>query len=114
MELDFRVKLPCHFGEIVDDYLKVMSKKKAYKGYTVSDNLEVVECLGVIDSNGSWNYHNNYDDSKLELAIITSVNSTRSKWFTLDRKEAEKVQQENIERYTEILNNELLRLKSLK
>jgi len=113
MELNFRLKLPYHFGEIVEEYLKTMQVKTKYNGYTISDKLEVVECVGIICSDGSYNYHNNYDDSELQLAIIASPNTFLGKWFTLNKSEAEKVQRENIEKWREVLNNELLRLQSL-
>lgn len=110
MKLNFELKLPYHFGEIVNEYLKTMQIKTKYNAYTISDELEVIECVGIIQSDGSWNYHNNYDDSELELAIVTSKNSNLGRWFTLDKEEAEKIQRENIKEWKEVLNNELLRL----
>lgn len=114
MKLSFELKLPYHFGEIVNEYLKTLQFNTKYNAYTLSDKLEVVECVGIIQSDGSWNYHNNYDDSELQLAIITAPNTFLGKWFTLNESEVEKVQRENIERWKEVLNNELLRLQSLK
>ena len=113
MDLKFRLKLPRYRGEIVEDYLKTMSEKVEYNGFTISDELEVVECKCIIISDGSWNYHNNYDNSQLELAIITGKNTTMGKWFTLRKEEAIVVQKENIERYKEILLNELSRVSTL-
>ncbi len=113
MILKFEIKLPYYKGEIVKEYLKKMTEKVEYNGFTINDNLEVVECKCTIISDGSWNYHNNYDNSQLELAIIVGKNTTRGQWFSLSKEEAINIQKENIKEYKKILANELLRLNGL-
>lgn len=112
MELKYLLSKPYNFGEIVEDYLKVLKEKAEYDAWTINENLEIVECKGIIESNGSWNYHNNYDDSSLELYVIINK-SKRPSWFSLNKDDVVKIQQENIDKWKILLNNELLRVDCL-
>lgn len=112
MEIRFYEKLPRRDGDIVKEYLKTMEENKLYDAFTINNDLEIVECKGVIRNNGSYNYHNNYDDSDNELYIKSNNNSCKydSKWFTLNKEEAIKIQQEHLAKWKEILTNENNRL----
>ena len=66
----------------------------------------------MIANDGSWNYHNNYDDSEDVLYVIE--NKTRTKqWFSLNKDEVIEVQKENILKWKLILEQELSRLQTL-
>lgn len=107
MEIRFNAKLPYKSGEIVDEYLKTMKRDVVYDGYTVED-LEVINCKCIIRCNEGWK------NPELELQIIPEPNHYISQWFTLDKNEAKAVQKENIEAYSKILLQELVRITELK
>lgn len=115
MEVKFNIKLPINRGKIVEDYLKVLKENTKYSAWTINDDLEVVPCDGIIRNNESWNYHNNYDNSESELyVVIGDRNRTYlNRWFSLNKDEVIKVQQENIINYKNMLYNEILRLDEL-
>lgn len=115
MKLDFRIEidLPLTRGKIVEDYLKVLELNNEYAAFTVDDDLNIVNCKGSISSDGSWNYHNNYDDSENVMFVKFENNYKIQRWFTLNKSEAIKIQQENIIKWKEILNAELKRLEEL-
>ncbi len=99
-------------GKIVKNYLKVLKENTEYPAWTINDKLEVVKCIGMIANDGSWNYHNNYDDSEDVLYVIE--NKTRTKqWFSLNKDEVIEVQKENILKWKLILEQELSRLQTL-
>ena len=110
MKLEYNIDIPSHYGQIVKDYLKVLTLNKEYDVYSLNDNLEIIRCKGIIKNNESWNYHNNYDDSENELYIIYNKHIIK-KWFSLNREDVEEIQQKNIKNWQNILNKELLRLK---
>lgn len=110
MQLEYNVSTPLTFGKIVKDYLKVLKENTEYPAWTVNDNLELVSCMGIIENNGSWNYHGNYDDSKNELYVIFPNRTKRRMWFSLNKEDAIKIQQENIEKWRFKLQHELDRL----
>lgn len=112
MKLEHYLSTPLTYGEIVKNYLKVLQENKPYPAWTLNDNLEVIECKGLIKNNGSYNYHNNYDDSENELYIIDRSTKLK-KWFSLNKEEVVKVQRENIAKWRECLEAELLRLESI-
>ena len=104
-----KVKIPYHYGVVVDNMLKVLELNKTYQGFTINDNLEVIQTDCSIENNGSYNYHNNYDNSQNVLKV-----GDTSKWWTLNEKEVLKVQKENIDRNLERLNEEIKRLNLLR
>jgi len=114
LELKFRLELPSYYGDIVTKLLKSCDPNIEYDVYTINDNLEVVKIKGVIRNNGYWNYHHNYDDSSNELQIINKNGSYTPKWFTFYEKEAIEIQQQLVEKWKQILNNEIKRLDELK
>jgi len=113
MELKHYLNLPLPYGKIVEDYLKVLEVDTEYKAYTVNDNLEVVECIGIIKNNGMYDYHKNDDISQNEMYVIGDGIMNFGKWFTLNKNEAVKIQKENIKMWKDVLNNELNRIENL-
>lgn len=111
-KLKHSIDLPSHYGKIVEDYLKVLSKDTKYDAWTIDDELRVVKCKGIIKSNGSWNYHNNYDNSEDELYCIIGT-QTDSRWFTLNEKEAIQIQKKNLDKWKETIGEELTRIKKI-
>ncbi len=112
MEINYHILKPNPFGKIVKNYLKVLKENTEYPAWTINDKLEVVKCIGMIANDGSWNYHNNYDDSEDVLYVIE--NKTRTKqWFSLNKDEVIEVQKENILKWKLILEQELSRLQTL-
>ena len=109
MELKHYISTPSKYGQIVTDYLKVLKEKTEYDAWTLNDKLEVVQCKGFIENNGSWNYHNNYDDSENEMYVIINKQKI-NKWFSLNKEDVIKVQQENILKWKNMLQEELSRL----
>lgn len=113
MKIEYDIKLPSTVGKIVNLYLKTLEKNVKYEAFTIDDKLNVIECKGIIENNENYNFHNNYDNSENELYVIDSHNRKTKKWFTLDKKEAVKIQMENIEMYKVLLLDELLRINKL-
>jgi len=113
MEITHHVDLPYPYGKIVDKYKSLLEINKEYSAWTIDDNLNVVPCVGSIKSDNSYNYHKREDDSQPRLCIIKSY-AYQSRWFTLDKEEAIKVQQKNIIDYVTKISKELIRLNSLK
>lgn len=112
MELKYKIKLPPVRGQIVEDYLKTLQVDTFYSVYTLDDNLNLIECLGKIKNDGNWHYHHNYDNSENALYILLNDVCT-IRWFSLNKEEVLKIQQENIESWKNILNKELSRLNDL-
>ncbi len=109
MELKHCLSTPSNYGKIVEAYLKVLKEKTEYDAWTLNEKLEVVKCKGLIENNGSWNYHNNYDDSENKLYVIIDKKKI-NKWFSLNKEDVIKVQQENILKWKNMLQEELSRL----
>jgi hypothetical protein len=112
MELKYYLSRPSTHGNIVNDYLKVLKEGTQYNAWTINEKLEVVECKGLIENNGSWNYHNNYDDSENELYVIIN-NQKIKQWFSLNKEDVLKIQKENIEKWEAVLKEEISRVQSL-
>ena len=113
MELKHYLKIPYCRGEIVSTYLKVLKENVQYEAWTIEDNMEVVRCMGIIKNNGSWNYHNNYDNSENELYVVIEK-TIQARWFSLNRDEAITVQRNNIIKWESIINEEKNRLRHVK
>ena len=93
MKIEETPSLPYADKKLVDKYLKTLLRETGYKAYSIDDEFNVIEGVGTIDSDGSYNYHNNYDDSE-DTLIFTSTNKyghkTRAhKWWTLNKAEAD-------------------------
>ena len=102
-----KINIPYHYGEVVDERLKVLELNKKYEAFTLNEQLEIVKCECSIESDGSWNHHNNYDDSENVLKV-----GNVSKWWTLSEKEIKQVQKENLDHNIKLLTAEIDRLKS--
>lgn len=110
MEIKFDVKLPPYWGITVDElYNKGYKENELIKGWTIKDNLTLIECEGKIATNGYWNYHNNYDNSEDVLWV-----GNEQRWFTTNKELALEIQNSNIEMYSTLLKKELERLNKLK
>ena len=112
MELKHEIKTPYPFGDTVKQYRQVLNVDVKYPAFTINDKLEIIECIGIISNNGSWNYHNNYDDSEEELFVIINDQKIR-KWFTLSKEYALQIQNDNIRAWKNSLKKELLRLENI-
>lgn len=113
MILEKYVRLPYTSGEIVTKYLQVLDADVEYDAWTIDDSLEIVKCKGIIKNNESWNYHNNYDDSKEELYVKISGQAVSKRWFTLNLKEAVEVLKPMLTEWKNLLEIELERVKAL-
>lgn len=109
MDLHKSLSFPNSSGEIVQQY----QKGKLYDAFTIDNTLEIIKCKGFIESNGHYNYHNNYDSSEDVLMISVPNRSHREQWFTLDINEAKKVQQNLINEWKVSLNTEISRINQL-
>lgn len=109
MELRYYLSTPSKRGQIVEEYLKVLKENTEYDAWTLNDKLEVVKCKGIIRNNCSYNYHHGYDDSENELYVIIDK-PIINKWFSLNKEDVIKVQQENILKWKLVLQEELSRL----
>lgn len=106
--MDHKLELPYHYGEVVEERLKVLELKKKYNGFTLNEKIEIIQCECSIENDQSWNFHNNYDDSKNVL-----IAGRKSKWWTLNEQEIKKIQKVNLDKVILSLSEEIDRLKSL-
>ena len=84
--------------ENVEEIKKFIGSSKV-KAYSINeDDNSIVEGLGYIDSDESYNYHNNYDDSKDCLFF-----EGKQKWFTLNYEAVLSIQKENNIKIIEVL-----------
>lgn len=109
MKLKYDINLPITYGQIVKDYLLKLEEKTEYEGYTLTENLEIVKCNVKISNNGNYNYHNNYDDSELELYCKLKFNYEKH-WFSLNKSEVIKLQKEKIKEWRHKLQEEIERI----
>lgn len=109
MTLEYNPVIPPDVREKINSYLKTLKEDKHYPAFYINDRLEVIDCIGVISNNGSWNYHNNYDDSKNTHYVLIDGRKV-TKWFLLDKEDALNLQVEFIKEWQEILRNEYRRL----
>ena len=112
MILDYKPVLPYHYGYEVDKIKEEFKVGDPIKAFTLNDKFEIIECQGVIESDGSWNYHNNYDDSQDTMyCIIDGIQSIR--WFTPKKEIIRLVQKENINSWKDMLRKEAKRVSGL-
>ena len=102
-----KLKIPYHYGDVVIERLKVLELNKKYEAFTLNEQLEIVKCECSIENDGSWNYHNNYDNSENVLKV-----GNLSKWWTLNETEIKQIQKENLDKAIKLLTEEIDRLKS--
>ena len=118
MELRFTIETP-HKADsaIIDLYLKIYDKKQEIVAYAISDDLKLIEGLGKIDTDNSWDYHNNYDDSKDVLFFKTvDKNFNTNKWhekrWSPNKQKAIDVLVEQHKLYAKFLEKEILNKKT--
>ena len=104
--MKYKLELPYHYGKVVEERLKVLDLNKKYEGFTLNEQLEIEKCECSIENDGSWNYHNNYDDSQNVLKV-----GNVEKWWTLSEKEIKQIQKEHLDRSIKLLTDEIDRLK---
>ncbi len=112
MEIRHYLSTPSTYGQVVIDYLKVLKEKTEYDAWTLNEKMEVVKCNGIIENNGSWNYHNNYDDSENEMYVIIDKQKVK-RWFSLNKEDVVKIQEENISKWRMKLEQEISRLQDV-
>lgn len=98
MKIDiWQTKIPSNY-ENVEEIKKLIGNSRV-KAYSINrkDN-SIVEGEGWIASNESYNYHNNYDDSKDCMWF-----NRKQQWFTLNYERVLEVQKENNKIILEIL-----------
>ncbi len=90
MKIDiWKLRIPSYYKGL-EDLQKVIGKSSV-KAYSIDEqNNEIVEGHGSIKSNESYNYHNNYDNSKDCMWF-----NSEQKWFTLNYEEVLEVQRLN-------------------
>lgn len=113
MKLQFYLNTPVTYGDVVINYLKVLEENVLYDAWTITNDLEVIPCKGSIRNNGSWNHHNNYDNSENELYVTLGSLNPVKQWFSLNKTDVLKTQTENIEKWLDILNKEQSRLNDI-
>ena len=98
----WQIKIPSNYEKVEE--IKELIGNSRVKAYSIdlSDN-SVIEGQGWIASNESYNYHNNYDDSKDCMWF-----NEKQQWFTLNLERVLNIQKENnkviIERLEPIIN----------
>ncbi len=111
--MEIQLTLPQTTGPIIEQYLKVLSTNTPYTAYTLDDDLNVITCNGIIENNKRYNYHNNYDNSELELFIIKANGKKINRWFSLNKNEVIQQQLLNINNWRARLEKELTRLQTI-
>lgn len=112
IELINQLQFTKEYWDIRKYYLDTLPKDVEYLAYSLNNNLEIVECRGIVNYEERWNYHNNYDDGDYELFVIVN-NIKRKGWFSLKREDVVAFQKVNIEIWKTTLLNELNRLNRL-
>ena len=97
------LKTPSSY-ENIEELKKIIGKSKV-KAYSIdSKDNSIIEGIGWIDSDGNYNYHNNYDDSEDCMWFSKKSNSIGSQqWFTLNYDRVLEIQKENNKKIIEAL-----------
>lgn len=100
--------------DIAKEYLKVLRRHEKYPAFTVDEDFNVVKGVGCIKSNGSFNYHNNYDDSEDTLWFNQTKESYCEKegWWTLSEVEANERRNELVKKKIKQLQRRIDSLKT--
>ena len=105
----YRADLPYVNTELMEKYTMIFDPDTNYKGYILNDLLEIVQredCS--IKNDGSYNYHNNYDDSENTLFV-----GDKKKFWTPSLQEITKIQQANLDVRIFHLTEEVERLEKM-
>jgi hypothetical protein len=108
MKIEIYLDSPSHY-ENVEEIERLIGSTKV-KAYSLDlENNDIVEGLGWVASNDSYNYHNNYDDSQNVLWF-----EGEQRWFTLNYDRALQIQKDNsvkiLEKLQPIINIETAKL----
>lgn len=110
MKVVYDLNLPSYYGKVVEERLKLIDLNKKYSGYTLLDDLSIIESHECsIGSDGSYNYHNNYDDSQNVLKV-----DGIHKWWTFSEDEIGELQKSIIDKEVIELKQEINRLTVIK
>jgi hypothetical protein len=89
MKIQIYLDIPSEY-ENIEELKKLIGTSKV-KAYSLDlDNNSIVEGEGWIESNGSYNYHNNYDDSEDCMYF-----EGKQQWFSLNYERVVEIQKEN-------------------
>lgn len=98
MKIDiWYLKFPSNYEGVEE--LKKFIGSTAVKAYSLDENNVIIEGLGWIGNDDSYNYHNNYDDSEDCLFF-----EGKKKWFSQDVEKVKEVQIKNNKIILETLN----------
>ena len=109
IELEHIIKLPFSSGQEVVNFLKSHKINIEYDAYTINNRSEIINCKGIIENNGSWHPHHNYDNSEDEMYVIIN-GKLKNQWFSVDIENVKSVLKENVDNWKLILEEELKRL----
>lgn len=87
---------------IAEVYENIFELNVHYKAFSIDEDFNIIEGIGIIRNNKSWNYHNNYDNSYNDLYFLYK-NVERQQWWAIDLKEVNAVLQQEISRVKSIL-----------
>jgi predicted DNA-binding protein with PD1-like motif len=109
MQLTHNIVIPNTYGKIVDKYLQTLDHGKYYDAFTLSDSLQIIQVKGIIQNNGRYHLHHNYDNSEDELFIRHLTGKTEKRFWTTSFEEIQSIRVQNIKTWCETLQNELKR-----
>ncbi len=114
MTIEQTPSLPWVNDKLIKEYLTILSVNTDYTAYSIDDDYNVIAGIGTIKNNGSYNYHNNYDDSEdtLFFTYVTEYKHSISsqKWWTLNKAQAEELCLKEKAKFIELLNKTIKQL----
>ena len=111
MKIDLRPNLPYPSDELTKKYLTLFQANEQYDAYTLDESFNIVKVKGSIENNESYNYHNNYDDSRDSLYFRIDEKASRlNKYWTVSYKEIKELQKLEIDKALKEINDEVEKL----
>lgn len=99
----FDLKIPYSSDEKEIFKMKELIGKSVVDAYSIDrETYKIVKGKGSIQNNGSYNYHNNYDDSKDEMFF-----DNKTQWFTLNEGRVKEVYNQNASIIRKMLEEKL-------
>lgn len=102
MEIKIYLEIPSKYERVND--IKTLIGSSKVDAFSLDKKGKIIEGKGWVASDESYNYHNNYDDSKDVLFF-----NGKQQWFTCSRERIEEVYNINkniiVKRLNEILEN---------
>lgn len=108
MKIEIYIKTPSKYEGVKE--LKSLIGNTKTKAFSLDDDNNILEGEGYIDSNDSYNYHNNYDDSE-DCMWFKSKYINKQQWFTLNYDRVLEVQKENNKKIIKVLEPIINRVK---